>query len=142
MARKRGKRTPPPDNNEQIDPRLKTPPGYFLRNAPWRHDVVEEGSPRLISSREAIVLSVLVVSSIIVAAALWISPPQVLRFKTQHAIEGQAVLAGHRVPRAYNGLGYDPTKFEEVKDDDPIVQDDLEDVLLEDTDTVKAVHHL
>jgi hypothetical protein len=113
------------------DPRLQTPPGHFLRNAPWRRDVIEQPTTRLISAREAVVLLFLIVSSVVVAVALWMNPPQVLRFQDQQAIRGQATLAGHRIPKPYNGVGYDPAQFEEVKDDDPLVQDDLEDILLE-----------
>src|SRR5690242_15818333 len=116
MKKKRAKQIP--------DPRLQTAPGHFLKNAPWRKEpLAQEVDPRMISARESVVLAFLIVSSVVVAAALWMNPPHLIRFKANHeAIQAQATLAGNRVPRPYNGLGYDPTKFEEVKDDDPIVQ--------------------
>lgn len=125
------------------DPRLQTPPGYFLKNAPWRQDFVEEPTKaQPISGRDSIVLAFLVISSVAVAAALWMNPPQILRLKNEQAIKGQATLAGNRVPRPYNGLSYDPNKFEELKDDDPIVQDDLEDVLHEEVKDEAPKHTL
>jgi hypothetical protein len=113
------------------DPRLQTPPGHFLKNAPWRKDFVEEPASQMITARDSVVLAFLVVSSVVVAVALWMNPPSMMSIKRDQAIKGQAVLAGNRVPRPYNGLGYDPSKFEELKDNDPIIQDDLEDVLQE-----------
>jgi hypothetical protein len=125
-------------SKQQPDPRLQTAPGHFLKNAPWRRDEIKEVDPRMISARDSVVLAFLIVSSIVVAAALWMNPPHLIRFQTHHeAIKAQATLAGNRVPRPYNGLDYDPAKFEEVKDDDPIVQDDLEDILLEDATEAK-----
>ena len=120
------------------DPRLQTPPGHYLKNAPWRKDFVEEPAARLVSTRDAIVLVFLVLSSVVVAAALWMNPPQILRADRRPSTKTPGLLAKHRVPRPYNGLSYDPSKFEELKDDDPLVQDDLEDVLHEDTKDKKT----
>jgi hypothetical protein len=115
------------------DPRLETPPGHFLKNAPWRADVVI-GKPESssMSAHDSIVLAFLLISTVAIATAFWMNPPHIIRFNERPvAVAAQATLAGNRLPRPYNGLGYDPQKFEEVKDDDPIIQDDLEDVLLE-----------
>src|SRR5438045_263632 len=92
-----------------LDSRLQTPPGHYLKNAPWRQHFVEETSAKKISSQDSVVLAFLIISSVAVAAALWMNPPHL---KNQQSIQGQAILAGHRVPRPYNGLGYDPNKFE------------------------------
>ena len=126
------------------DPRLQTPPGHYLKNAPWRKEFVEEVDGRMISSRDGIVILFLVVTSAVVAASLWMNPPKSIRFDqaNHQAIQAQATLAGNRMPRAYNGLGYDPAKFEEVKEDDPIVQDDLENVLPEDVAEEKPAESL
>jgi len=114
------------------DPRLATPPGHFLKNAPWRRDfVIEEHATHKVSARESVVLVFLVISSVAVAAALWMNPPQILHLKSEQAIKGQATLAGNRIPRPYNGHSYDTDKFEELKEDDPMIQDDLEDLLHE-----------
>jgi hypothetical protein len=111
------------------DPRLQTPPGHYLKNAPWRRDFIEEPTGRLVSVRDAIVLVFLVLSSVVVAAALWMNPPQILRIPAEKsAAKGPAVLARRRIPHPYHGLDYDPSKYEELKDNDPLVQDDLEDV--------------
>lgn len=130
MKRKRGRKAEAP---KKIDSRLNTPPGHYLKNAPWRKDVgVPEPDARMISARDTVVLAFLVISSVAVAAALWMNPPQIIRFQSSdQAIKAQATLAGNRVPQPYNGLGYDPSKFEEVKEGDEIIQDDLEDILLE-----------
>ena len=117
------------------DPRSHTPAGHYLKNAPWRQDFVEEIAGPSFSARDSIVLVFLAACFVVVATALWISPPKILQIKNDAAIKAQATLAGHRVPRAYNGVGYDPAKFEEVKDDDPLVQDDLEDVLTDEGDS-------
>lgn len=125
------------------DPRLQTPPGHYLRNAPWRRDFVEEPKVRFVSGRDAIVLLFLALSSAAVAAALWLNPPHILRSTAGRPVtRGAAILTRHRVPRPYNGLDYDPSKFEELKDNDPLVQDDLEDVLHDDAKDVKPAHRL
>ncbi len=124
------------------DPRVHTAPGHYLKNAPWRRDFVEEPTAQKISARESVVLAFLVLSSVAVAAALWMNPPQILHAKRDQAIKAQATLAGNRVPRPYNGLSYDPNKFEELKDDDPMIQDDLEDVLHEEVKQEAPKHTL
>ena len=128
---------------KQSDPRLETPPGHYLRNAPWRRDFVEEPKTRFVSRRDAIVLAFLVLCSVAVAAALWMNPPHIRRSTADRPLpRDQAVLARHRVPRPYNGLDYDPSKFEELKDNDPLVQDDLDSVLQDDAKSDKPTHRL
>lgn len=117
------------------DPRLQTPPGYFLRSMDWTPE--KEKPLVFFSIRDTAVFAFLILACLVVAAILWLKPPKYISFDADAPAEHPAVTAKNMPKQLQKFPGYDTRKFEEISDDDPSILSEDEDLPLQDVEPEK-----
>ncbi len=97
-----------PDPN--IDPREETPHGFYLKGTP------SPAPESLFSIKDAVVMFLLIGTTIVVAIVLWLHPPRYITFENRLKPDAIAATPKQKIPKNF---GYDTSRFEEAEDPKP-----------------------